>query len=68
MKQLCETIMRGNKMFKEMKKTNDQQWYAVVLDSFDMRKTWTQCMSVSGTSETSALHFVLGVRQHRDFQ
>ena len=48
-KQLCETIMRGNEMFKEMNyaKTSDQQWYEVAPDSFDVRKTWTQCMSVS---------------------
>ena len=28
MKQLCETVMQGNEMFKEMDcaKTNDQQW------------------------------------------
>ena len=70
MKQLRETIMQGNEMFKETNyaKTNDQQWYEVASDSFDVRKTWTQCMSVSGTSENSALRFVLGVRQHRDFQ
>ena len=50
MKQLRETIMQGNEMFKEMNyaKTNDQQWYEVVSDSFDVQKTWTQCMSVSG--------------------
>ena len=35
-KQLRETIMRGNEMFKEMNyaKNNDQQWYEVVSDSF----------------------------------
>ena len=49
-KQQCKSIMRSNEMFKEMKcaKTNDQQWYGVVPDSCDVRKTWTQCMSVSG--------------------
>ena len=49
-KQLCETIMRGNEMFKETNyaKTNDQQWYGVVPDFFGVRKTWTQCMFVLG--------------------
>ena len=43
MKQLYETIMRGNEMFEEMNcaKTNDQQWYGVVPDACDVRKTWT---------------------------
>ena len=47
-KQLRETIMRGNDMFKEMNyaKNNDQQWYEVVSDSFGVRKTWPQCVSV----------------------
>ena len=37
-KQLCETIMRDNEMSKDMHcaKTNDQQWYEVVSDSFDV--------------------------------
>ena len=49
-KQLHETIVRNSKMFKETNyvKTNDQQWYRVVPDSCDARKTRTQCMSVSG--------------------
>ena len=58
-KQLRETIMQGNEMFKETNyaKTNDQQWYEVASDSFDVRKTWTQCMSVSGqiTEQCSAV-------------
>ena len=66
-KQLCETIMRGNEMFKEMNyaKTKDQQWYGVVPDSFGVRRSACPCR---GTSENSALRFVLDVRQHRDFQ
>ena len=48
--QLRATIVRSNKMFKETNdvKTNDQQWYGVVSDVCDVRKTWTQYMSVSG--------------------
>ena len=49
-KQPRETIVRNSKMFKETNyvKTNDQQWYGVMPDSCDARKTRTQCMSVSG--------------------
>ena len=49
-KKLRETIVRSNEMFKEMNcvKTNDQQWYRVVPDVCDIRKTRTQYMSVSG--------------------
>ena len=49
-KQLRETIMQGNEMFKEMNyaKTSDQQWYEVVPDLFGVRKTWTRYVSVSG--------------------
>ena len=48
-KQLYETIVRSNEMFKEMNhvKTKDQQWYRVVPDACDVRKTRTQYMSVS---------------------
>ena len=48
--QLCAIIVRINEMFKEMDyvKTNDQQWYGVVPDVCDVRKTRTQYMSVSG--------------------
>ena len=48
-KQLYETIVRSNEMFKEINyvKTKDQQWYRVVPDACDVRKTRTQYMSVS---------------------
>ena len=48
--QLCAIIMRINEIFKEANyvKTNDQQWYGVVPDSCDARKTRTRYMSVSG--------------------
>ena len=48
--QLCAIIVRINEMFKEANyvKTNDQQWYRVVPDACDVRKTRTQYMSVSG--------------------
>ena len=48
-KQLRETIVRSNEMFKEMNhvKTKDQQWYRVVPDACDVRKIRTQYMSVS---------------------
>ena len=50
MEQLCAIIVRSNEMFKEMNhvKTKDQQWYRVVPDACDVRKTRTQYMSVSG--------------------
>ena len=53
MKQLYESIMRSNKMFKEMNhvKTQVQQWYRVVPDACDVRKTRTQYMSVSRHTE-----------------
>ena len=37
-------------MFNEMvcAGTNDQQWYRVVPESFDVQKSWMQCVSVSG--------------------
>ena len=53
-KQLCETIMRGNEMFKEMNyaKTNDQQWYEVVPDS-------------CGAEDLDAVHVRVGAHQRR---
>ena len=55
--------MRGDEMFKEMNyaKTNDQ--IPVVCG----RPGRSACPR-RGTPETSALRFVLGVRQQRDFQ
>ena len=48
LKQLCGTIMRSTKSSEKMDnvKTNDQQWYGVVPDSFDVWTAWSQCVSV----------------------
>ena len=55
--QLCAIIMRINEMFKETNyvNTNDQQWYGVVPDSRDVRKTRTRYMSVSEHTEFQCL-------------
>ena len=57
MEHLCTIIVRINEMFKEIDyvKTNDQQWYGVVSDFCDVRKTGTRYMSVSEHTEFQCL-------------
>ena len=58
MKQLCGTIMRSTRRSekKDNVKTNDQQWYGVVPDCFDVWTAWSQCVSVSGHTRDQSFY------------